>query len=398
MMRASDEDVFLAKWVYQSFATITTQSRGPVWHILPEAARVSDLLTPAFHKIVAQETQVGPGTVWVPSPWHAVLYLDAVQHRLSAAGSRALLRGQNNSGWAITSSLDRPGVDAQMEARKGRLFCKLLASLSFNTTAMFHPQTRTRMDLRIAPDSYWAAAQHYGIRTDLIDFTTDPTIAVFFACSGKDPVPGQTSSVFVLPLELALDRGCEVILPPPFVERLYIQRGLFIRHAGPVDKDEWGVLEIRFPSAFPFAPFQACSHAGVVNVLADSHPMQAVLSMVEHNPEPDSTEFEGMSRALKESFSDVYASPLGMWAKYVDFFEDQLYWLACRVDESSDAIVLDVLKPIVLANRELASGVSQFYKWAATLPAEVSEYSQEKRDQLQKLSDLLSDLLAGMDE
>ena len=59
---------------------------------------------------------------------------------------------------------------------------------------------------------------------------------------------------------------------------------------------------------------------------------------------------------------------MGMWAKYVDFFEDQLYWLAYRVDDASEAIALHILDPIVASNKDPVSGVIQMYRWVVNLP------------------------------
>jgi hypothetical protein len=49
------------------------------------------------------------------------------------------------------------------------------------------------------PDAPFAIAQHYGIATHLIDFTTDPGIAGFFACDSKQPPEsGSESCIYCL--------------------------------------------------------------------------------------------------------------------------------------------------------------------------------------------------------
>lgn len=42
------------------------------------------------------------------------------------------------------------------------------------------------------PDAYIAVAQHYGLPTTFIDFTTEPTIAAFFATHGEPPPGGKS--------------------------------------------------------------------------------------------------------------------------------------------------------------------------------------------------------------
>ncbi len=243
LINYQQNDVFLAKWLYQSFAMITTQALGPGWRIFPDADKVSEILRPALKTVVAQDDQIVPGQVWeVPSPWHAAVYLSVIQHHLAVSGHRALFRGQSNSEWEISPSITRNGVDRKIEERKGKLFCDILSGLSLNTLTSFHPYTKSRLDLRVSPDSYWAAAQHYGVRTNLIDFTTDAEIAVFFACS-TTPTDGKTSSVYVLPLKHALEKGCEVILPPPFADRLYLQRGVFTKSDKTIQRTELGITE-----------------------------------------------------------------------------------------------------------------------------------------------------------
>ena len=386
-------DVFLAKWLYQSFAMITTQALGPGWRIFSHADKVSEILRPALEAVVAQDDQIVPGQVWeVPSPWHAAVYLSVIQHHLAVSGHRALFRGQSNSEWEISPSINRSGIDREIEEQRGKLFCDILSELSLNTLTSFHPYTNSRLDLRVSPYSYWAAAQHYGVRTNLIDFTTDAAIAVFFACSTTPTSDGQTASVYVLPLEHALEKGCEVILPPPFAERLYTQRGVFIRSDQAIQQDDFGITEIRFPASFPFSPFHVVrSDVGVVDVLKESNLMQKAFRLAEGNIGADAKNIQELAATLKTEFCNAYQDLIGMWAKYVDFFEDQLYWLAYRVDDTSEAIALHILDPIVESNKDLILGVIQMHRWAVKLPENISGYTNEKKNHLLKLATLLEE-------
>jgi hypothetical protein len=88
-----------------------------------------------------------------------------------------------------------------------------------------------------------ATAQHYGIKTSLLDFTSDPAVAVWFACAGGSN--GDIASVFALPMAMGslFDQG--VLLCHPLALRPYRQRGLFI-HDSP-DYLKRLLIEIRFP-------------------------------------------------------------------------------------------------------------------------------------------------------
>jgi hypothetical protein len=50
-------------------------------------------------------------------------------------------------------------------------------------------------------DAVFAIAQHYGIPTDYIDFTTDPSVAGYFACDTKSPEAGVQSCIYCLKTE-----------------------------------------------------------------------------------------------------------------------------------------------------------------------------------------------------
>jgi hypothetical protein len=67
-------------------------------------------------------------------------------------------------------------------------------------------------------------AQHYGMETDLLDYTTDVDVACAFADDTKDK---QTAIVFATPLEGL--KNYEVHLPHPSFFRIYNQNGLFIK-------------------------------------------------------------------------------------------------------------------------------------------------------------------------
>jgi len=402
MTNHDDSDVYLARWLYQSWAMLAMQNLGPGYRLPPLADKVEDLLQPALSKIIAQCDQLTPRVWQVPSPWHAALYLGALQHHLAMRGDRVLFRGQRDSSWPITPSIFR-AQDHESEAVRGRLFCEILNSLSFNTLQVFHPLTRYRLQLRIPTDAYWAAAQHYGISTDLIDFTTDAAIATFFACTGASSSEASTSSVYVLTLDTALKKNLEIILPPPFATRLYTQRGVFLRSPGPVSVEELDIMELRFPVRQPLSPFHVVRwNCGVVDVLSDSAPIGEVIKALDSYDlrVPIDTllqRAEATASSLKSAFAQVYRDPHAMWAEYVDFFEDQMYWLAYAVDDATERLRLDVLKHVAQSNRDVTSGVAQMYRWVAALPPEVSAYSEERKSHLLRLAAVLETALEGGD-
>ncbi len=207
----------------------------------------------------------------VPSVWHAVIHM-LVNNRSSwMTGEVALnrrmsliYRGQRDCRWQLEPSLARPGIDVEKEQAKQLAFSDLLRRLLDSESQFNWLLGLSSIDTFVGKDTpdfiSIAAAQHYGIRTDLLDFTTDPAVAAWFACSGSKGKGEETASLFGLPMELAAHNGVGLILPHPFVERVYNQHGVFSYYAGGASLR--GVcVEVRFP---PTPDFQVLRDNAVV--------------------------------------------------------------------------------------------------------------------------------------
>jgi len=172
-------------------------------------------------------TRVGERKYICPSPWHAAIQLLQLQDRsLSAPGlaqQSMIFRGQSDYRWPIVASLRRQGVDASREKRYFDAFAAVFDRFlqRQNPYEGDGPPVGHPYD----PDLHRAAAQHYGVRTDLIDFTTDPCVAIAF---GNATPRRGVASVFGLPLRAATRNDLRILLPHPIFSRLYLQRGLFI--------------------------------------------------------------------------------------------------------------------------------------------------------------------------
>ena len=107
---------------------------------------------------------------------------------LKTRGAHDLFRGQCNARWGVSPSLFRIPDEAKEEVRN-RL--SRLHHFLQGTEGVSYPAD---------DDTVFAIAQHYGIPTNLVDFTSDPDVAAFFAwdMNGATPSPGQMACIFAL--------------------------------------------------------------------------------------------------------------------------------------------------------------------------------------------------------
>jgi hypothetical protein len=88
------------------------------------------------------------------------------------------------------------------------------------------PATRAYVEMA---DAAVAIAQHYGIATNLLDWSSDPRVALFFALDGKE-LADEMPIVFAARSEdIAKIDGCRIVkIHVPNLWRLEAQRGLFV--------------------------------------------------------------------------------------------------------------------------------------------------------------------------
>lgn len=124
-----------------------------------------------------------PSLVEVASPDDAI----ELAVELQRAGKYDLFRGQANAQWRVASSAERAGASKQDEVLQ-----------TFTRFWQWAKGTPEMEQYLTKPDELWAIAQHYGIKTQFIDFTDDPSIAGFFALDVKEPDKGQMASIICL--------------------------------------------------------------------------------------------------------------------------------------------------------------------------------------------------------
>lgn len=153
-----------------------------------------------------------------------------------AMGKWDLFRGQANANWRVTSSAERVSEEGRQEAwRQFERFVGWAAN---------EPSMASYMN---EPDSIWAIAQHYGLKTLFIDFTYDPRVAAFFSTelTAPEPTSEQLAAIvcvnrsefndFWQAVAPALRKDNVDFVAPKFIEidvdnlwRLQKQSGLFL--------------------------------------------------------------------------------------------------------------------------------------------------------------------------
>lgn len=395
---------FLAGWLYASQAQLRDWSlpAAPGWRFPPHAGEVLRILGPGFAEIQASVVQTADPHVWeAPGPWHAALYCHMLQHHASAAGSRFLFRGHRSSSWKLEPSILRRGVDRDHEEQRAHSFCELLASVSFNTMRLLSPAFD--LYLRMSPGAYAAAAQHYGIRTSLLDFTTDPDVAVWFATSDGDSDDGM-AAIHILPIEVAENRGLSLLLPPPFVNRLYLQRGFFVKADEALDPE--GIITIRFPwrpsdGGDRLSGFQVLRAGATPVDLLPAHPgLDLVVKLADRTiTEPADAagrdELDSLRRGLKPALSEVVRDPLQTWYEYLDAFEDALYASVYSINfDNQLALDRTRLSTLVRSNVETCCSVASLYRalpkldpeYAASTPAGKLAFQAQLADLIDEIA------------
>ena len=205
-----------------------------------------------------------PLDFFAPSVWHAACFLLAsyMGARVTRApfaadrelfetfyGNRPVYRGQAR-GWNIVPTGWR-FTDQTVVQHQRAVFKELIASY-------MGPDDAVEFELfgKVVSDQEGdALAQHYGIPTGLVDFTFDPRVAIYFACtdsvgpspSGLSPALADCAVIYFISFViLSLTGKPTLTFPPAQAERLFRQAGFFVNY-GPPPKEIPAVLNYEDP-------------------------------------------------------------------------------------------------------------------------------------------------------
>ena len=358
------QEVRRAKKAYEDYVAVRPSSLNP-W-LGPDDKLELDKVMVGLEKPI----KLSEGAWKCASPWHAFFALTALQIDQFRQNKRYLFRGHRDSSWQIQSSVSRPTANPTFAEKQKRELISVLTKVTLNKISFPTGGAALTFGIDIEDLCGEAIAQHYGIATSLIDFTTDPAVAVFFACLNAPRNESTIGSVFSLPYETAMKSGLTIVVPPPYAERVYVQQGLFIQYEGVVDRNLIRMAEFRFPNGLIYDgvevdPFAVLRHGeGEIAILADPTGLNEITSPILAGKSYTDVEAWDAAIAFTDNLLRRYGNPLTMWVTFLDGFVDLVDSLAMVLQNGNHYVDKGRLEFICFSNRLVAGEMVNVGIWA----------------------------------
>ena len=156
-------------------------------------------------------------------------------------GGKWLFRGHAISTWELKCGLDRK----DLKAVRGKL-----TRNEYERKILDQFKSRSAPYLKIVPNNDWewlSLAQHHGLPTRLLDWTTNPLLALYFAVSGSNSDHDASIIAYQhnhLPVDFRQTTDpmniskIELFEPPHLAQRIVAQHSVFTAEPDNLDNDE----------------------------------------------------------------------------------------------------------------------------------------------------------------
>ena len=132
--------------------------------------------------------------------------IDDLMRELNSLPNNFVFRGQSDAAWGLQSTLERT-LGAKWNAQNARKF-EDYSLESFKSKYHIYSGVEHIPKSKL---SWLSVMQHYGVPTRLIDFTTSPYIALYFALENYNPLSGNDLSIYCLDYSCIMERSVAYI-------------------------------------------------------------------------------------------------------------------------------------------------------------------------------------------
>lgn len=137
---------------------------------------------------------------------HVVESMDDLARLLNTLPNHFAFRGQSNADWGLKSTLERV-IGSAWSAEKARHFEAYSLQLFQSKYHIYSGPEHTPTSKL----SWLSVMQHYGVPTRLIDFTTSPYIALYFALETYNPLSQHDFAVYAIDYTAVMEASIQHI-------------------------------------------------------------------------------------------------------------------------------------------------------------------------------------------